>query len=184
MSKLPDGPDWTYEIKLDGYRLEAVKNAGRTILYSRRRNVLNEKYPFIAEALAGLPDATVLDGELVAMDATGRSDFNLLQNFRSAESKIHYFVFDVLMLKGEGLTQTPLDERRKILVKLLPRKEHVSLSAVGRSAKDMLKFVRGHGLEGVVAKLSDGPYEPGRRSGSWSKFRINRNRVGMAPCER
>lgn len=173
VSKLPDGPDWTYEIKLDGYRLEAVKNAGRTILYSRRRNVLNEKYPFIAEALAGLPDATVLDGELVAMDATGRSDFNLLQNFRSAESKIHYFVFDVLMLKGEGLTQTPLDERRKILVKLLPRKEHVSLSAVGRSAKDMLKFVRGHGLEGVVAKLSDGPYEPGRRSGSWSKFRIN-----------
>jgi bifunctional non-homologous end joining protein LigD len=173
VAKLPDGPEWTYEIKLDGYRLEAVKNAGETILYSRRRNVLNAKYPYIAEALAGLPDATILDGELVAMDGTGRSDFNLLQNFRSAESKIHYYVFDVLMHKGKLVTQRPLQERRGILSTLLPRNEHVGLSVVAHSAAQMLKFVRLHGLEGVVAKRSDGNYEPGKRSGSWSKHRIN-----------
>jgi len=173
VTQLPEGPAWTYEIKLDGYRLEAVKNAGKTTLYSRRRNVLNEKYLYIAEALAKLPDATILDGEIVAMDTEGRSDFNLLQNFRSAESEIHYFVFDVLMHKGKLLTQQPLEERRAILAKLLPRNEHVSLSAVSPSASDMLKFVRQHGLEGVIAKRSDSAYEPGKRSGLWSKFRIN-----------
>src|SRR5450755_1541565 len=85
VTKLPEGPQWSYEIKLDGYRLEAVKNAGKTILYSRRRNVLNSKFAYIAEALEDLPDATVLDGEIIAMDSAGRSAFNLLQNFRSAE---------------------------------------------------------------------------------------------------
>src|ERR1700736_4520063 len=86
VSKLPEGPEWTYEIKLDGYRLEAVKNAGRDVmLYSRRRNVLNEKFHYIATALDDLPDSTVLDGELVAVDSKGRTDFNLQQNFRSAE---------------------------------------------------------------------------------------------------
>src|ERR1700722_2300116 len=173
VTQLPEGPAWTYEIKLDGYRLEAVKNARKVILYSRRANVLNEKYSYIAEALTKLPDATILDGEIVAMDGEGRSDFNLLQNFRSAESKIHYFVFDVLMHEGKLLTQQPLEQRRAILAKLLPRNEHVSLSAVSPSASDMLKFVRQHGLEGVIAKRSDSAYEPGKRSGLWSKFRIN-----------
>src|ERR1700722_1964618 len=104
VSKLPEGPAWTYEIKLDGYRLEAVKNAGNTTLYSRRRNVLNSKFGSIAEALDDLADGTVLDGEIVAMDSAGRSDFNLLQNFRSAEIQIHYYVFDALMYKGKLLT--------------------------------------------------------------------------------
>src|SRR6266404_3606903 len=90
VSKLPEGPEWTYEIKLDGYRLEAVKNAGLHVtLYSRRRNGLNEKFHYIATALDDLPDSTVLDGELVAIDSKGRTDFNLLQNFRSAETQIH-----------------------------------------------------------------------------------------------
>jgi ATP-dependent DNA ligase len=65
---LPEGPPWTYEIKLDGYRLEAVKSGGKVTLYSRRHNVLNEKFGYIADALDKLPDETVLDGELVAMD--------------------------------------------------------------------------------------------------------------------
>jgi ATP-dependent DNA ligase len=90
VSKLPDGAAWSYEIKLDGYRLEAVKQNGETTLYSRRGNILNEKFHYIATALKKLPDNTVLDGEVVALDAKGKSDFGLLQNFRSAESKIHY----------------------------------------------------------------------------------------------
>src|SRR5258707_10865308 len=120
VTKLPEGPQWTYEIKLDGYRLEAVKNAGKTTLYSRRRNVLNSKFGYIAEALEDLADATVLDGEIVAMDSAGRSDFNLLQNFRSAEVQIHYYAFDMLMHKGKLLTGLPLEERRAILGKILP----------------------------------------------------------------
>jgi ATP-dependent DNA ligase len=65
---LPEGPEWTYEIKLDGYRLEAVRGAGRMTLYSRRQNVLNQKFHYIAAALKDLPDDTVIDGELVALD--------------------------------------------------------------------------------------------------------------------
>ena len=80
VTTLPEGPQWTYEIALDGFRLEAVKNSGKVTVYSRRRNVLNEKFPYIAAALTKLPDGTVLDGEIVAIDQKSRSDFKLLQN--------------------------------------------------------------------------------------------------------
>ena len=173
VTKLPEGPQWSYEIKLDGYRLEAVKNASKTTLYSRRRNVLNNKFGYIAEALEGLQSGTVLDGEIVAIDTTGKSDFNLLQNFRSAETNIHYFVFDVLMYKGRLLIRLPLEERRAILSKVLPRNDHISISVVDYSAAQMLSFVKEHGLEGVVAKQKDSVYEPGKRSGLWSKYRVN-----------
>ena len=77
--RVPEGPQWSYEFKLDGYRLEAVKSAGKITLYSRRKNVLNTKFPYIAVALKGLPDETVIDGELVALASDGRPNFNLLQ---------------------------------------------------------------------------------------------------------
>jgi len=173
VTKLPEGPDWTYEIKLDGYRLEAVKSQGKVVVYSRRRNILNEKFGYIAESLKKLPDETVLDGEIVAVDDEGRSNFNLLQNFRSAQLSIHYYAFDVLMHKGRLLVERPLAERRDILAKILPRNDHISLSAVGSSASQMLTFVNAHGLEGIVAKRADSFYEPGKRTGLWSKYRIN-----------
>jgi DNA ligase D-like protein (predicted ligase) len=173
VSTVPEGSEWTYEIKLDGYRLEAVKTKGKVTVYSRRRNILNAKFGYIAEALDKLPDETVLDGEIVAMDEEGRSNFNLLQNFKSAQSKIHYYAFDVLVHRGTLLTGRPLDERRAILSKILPRNDHISLSVVGRSAGQMLSFVKEHGLEGIVAKRVDSVYEPGKRSGLWSKYRIN-----------
>jgi bifunctional non-homologous end joining protein LigD len=174
VATLPDGPGWTYELKLDGYRLEAVKQSGKTTLYSRRGNILNQKFQGIADALKKLPDSAILDGEVVALDAHNRSDFNLLQNFRSAETKIHYYAFDILMLEGKLLTQLPLEERRTILAKALPINGHISLSVVDRGpATHILKFVQKHGLEGVVAKRGDSVYEPGKRSGLWSKHRIN-----------
>jgi DNA ligase D-like protein (predicted ligase) len=173
VTKVPQGPEWTYEIKLDGYRLEAVKTKGKVKVYSRRKTVLNEKFGYIADALEKLPDETILDGELVAMDDEDRSNFNLLQNFKSAQLRIHYYAFDVLMHKGKLLTAEPLEKRREILAKILPRNDHVSLSAVGTSPSQMLEFVKEHGLEGIIAKRADSPYEPGRRSGLWSKYRIN-----------
>ena len=173
VTQLPEGEDWTYEIKLDGYRLEAVKNGSVTTLYSRRENVLNEKYPYIADALNDLPDATVVDGELVAMDDSGKSNFNALQNFRSGAKQIHYIAFDVLMHRGKRLTETPLHERRSILQKILPVNDRVSLTPVDTSGTHLLEFVREHGLEGVIAKRANSSYEPGKRTGLWSKHRIN-----------
>jgi DNA ligase D-like protein (predicted ligase) len=164
----------TEEIKLDGYRLEVVRDSGETTLYSRRQSVLNKKFHYIAEALKGLPNGTVIDGELVALGGDGQPDFNLLQNFRSAESHIVYYAFDILVHKNRDLTQLPLSERRKILAKVVEPREHVELPAISnQSAAEMLKFVNKTGLEGIIAKRGDSVYQPGTRSGLWSKFRIN-----------
>ncbi len=173
VTRLPEGEDWTYEIKLDGYRLEAVKNGSTSTLYSRRHTILNEKYPDIADALQKLPDATVIDGELVTMDETGKSDFNRLQNFRSAATQIHYVAFDILMHRGTPLIDVPLHERRQILHKILPANDRISSAPVDNSGTHLLDFVRKHGLEGVIAKRANSLYEPGKRSGLWSKHRIN-----------
>jgi ATP-dependent DNA ligase len=69
--KIPEGPEWTYEIKLDGFRVEAIRQHGKVTLYSRRGNILNTKFPYIATAPKELPDETILDGELVALDGKG-----------------------------------------------------------------------------------------------------------------
>jgi DNA ligase D-like protein (predicted ligase) len=174
VTTIPEGPGWTYEIKLDEFRLEVVRNGSETTLYSRRENVLNERFPYIAKALKGLPSGTVLDGELVALGPDGRPSFNLLQNFRSAESHITYYAFDILVQKNHDLTQLPLSERREILKSVVEPQGHVDLSIVSdKSAAEMLAFVRQQGLEGIVAKRSDSVYQPGQRSGLWSKHRIN-----------
>jgi DNA ligase D-like protein (predicted ligase) len=173
-TQLPEGPGWSYEIKLDGFRLEAVKSAGAVFLFSRRQNILNLKFPHIVAALQALPDNTILDGEVVAIDPAGRSDFNLLQKFRSGSTRIHYYAFDILMLRGKSLMQLPLAKRRKILQSALPPHNHLSLSAVDiGSSAHIMRFVETSGLEGLVAKHIDSVYEPGKRSGLWTKHRIN-----------
>src|SRR5580700_4398516 len=97
VAKLPNGTEWVWEIKLDGYRAEAVKSGGNLFLLSRRQKSFSKQFPLIHEALAELPEDTVIDGEIVALDESGRPDFNLLQNFRSAAKHINYFVFDLLV---------------------------------------------------------------------------------------
>jgi DNA ligase D-like protein (predicted ligase) len=171
---LPDGPEWTHELKLDGYRLEAVKATGKVTIYSRRQNILNQKFPYIVAALDFLPDGTVIDGELVALGSDGRPNFNLLQNFRSAESHIIYYAFDILVHQGHDLMMLPLSERRRILGNVITPGKHVALSEVSdRPLQKMLAFVRSHGLEGVIAKRVDSVYQPGKRSGLWVKHRIS-----------
>jgi hypothetical protein len=135
---------------------------------------LNQKFHYVAIALKDLPDETVIDGELVALGPDGRPDFNLLQNFRSAESRIVYYAFDILIHERRNLIQLPLSERRAILSGVIEPGEHVALSEVSdRSAAEMLAFIKGHGLEGAVAKRSDSVDQPGQRTGLWSKYRIN-----------
>src|SRR6516164_4169133 len=117
--KLPAGPDWVFEVKFDGYRAMAVKSGGRLNLFSRRRNSFNSQYSLVFDALTGLPDNTVIDGEVIALNESGRPDFNLLQHYRTEASRIHYFVFDLLVYNNRDLTQLPLIERRQIMKSVL-----------------------------------------------------------------
>src|ERR1700739_834843 len=119
VSKLPEGFEWLWEIKFDGYRALAVKSVTRVALFSRRRKSLNTQFPYVVEALADLPAGTVVDGEVVAIDESGRPNFNLLQNSGAEASRIHYSVFALLCWKGRDLTRVPMVERRALLKSLV-----------------------------------------------------------------
>ena len=155
--KLPDGARWLYQVKLDGYRAVAVKSSGKLNLFSRRRNSFNRQYSLVFEALADLPDNTVIDREVVTLDESGRPDFNLLQHYRAEASCIHYFVFDLLVYDNRDLTRLPLVERHEIMKSVLrfksPRVRITDYFEV--PAADMLNAISSQGLEGIVAKRKD-----------------------------
>jgi len=136
-------------------------------LYSRNHKNFNKRFPQIAEALHDLPADTVVDGEVVALDEYGRPDFHRLQHFTAEASRIHYFVFDLLVLKQRDLTGLPLSERRKLLKSIKLRSGWIRLSEqLDISAAEMVSAVRQQGLEGVVAKRKTSVYEEGKRTGS------------------
>ena len=174
--RLPEGATWQYEIKLDGYRAIAFKSGGRVQLRSRNDKEFGGKYPAIVKALAAMPDETVIDGEVVALDPAGRPSFNALQNYGSSATPLFYYVFDVLILAGEDVTSEQLVRRRELLqARVLskldePIRESPILDA---SLPDLIRSVKAQGLEGIVAKRLDSRYEPGLRSGMWQKMRVN-----------
>ena len=174
--RLPEGATWQYEIKLDGYRAIAFKSGGRVQLRSRNDKDFGGKYPAIVKALSAMPDETVIDGEVVALDPAGRPSFNALQNYGSSAIPLFYYVFDVLILAGEDITSEPLVRRRELLqTRVLskldePIRESPILDA---SLPDLIRSVKAQGLEGIVAKRLDSRYEPGLRSGMWQKMRVN-----------
>jgi ATP-dependent DNA ligase len=115
MEKLPKGSEWQIELKLDGYRELAFKTGGKVHLRSRNDNDFNTRYPGLVKALASMPDETVIDGEVVALDADGRPSFNTLQNYGSGIAPLHFFMFDLLVLKGKDVTAEPLRRRREMM---------------------------------------------------------------------
>src|ERR1044071_5437577 len=97
-NSIPRGPNWSYELKFDGYRMLVVKRARRVTLYSRRGNVLNAQYPELATAFDFLPDNSIVDGEVVAIDEKGQPSFAALQKFRSRTAPRYFYAFDLLAL--------------------------------------------------------------------------------------
>jgi DNA ligase D-like protein (predicted ligase) len=176
VSKLPEGLEWLWEIKLDGYRALAVKSGTGVTLFSRRRKSLNRQFPYVVAALGDLPAGTVVDGEVVAIDESGRPDFNLLQNFRADASRIQYFIFDLLCWKDRDLMRVPLVERRALLKSVVViRDERIRIADYFEAApRDLLSVVREQRLEGIIGKRKDSLYQPGKRSGAWIKYRVNR----------
>lgn len=173
---LPEGAQWRYELKLDGYRAIAYRS-GRTVhLRSRNDNDFSARYASIMQGLAGLPADTVIDGELVAFDEEGRPSFNLLQNAASADTPIAFFVFDLMVLGGRDVMHEPLSVRTALLnAHVLPTlTEPVrAVTPLEASPKVLIASAKAQRFEGLVAKRRDSRYEPGLRSGAWQKMRVN-----------
>ena len=174
VARIPEGEDWIYELKLDGYRAQAIRDSKGARVLSRNGKDLTKKYPLLVR---GLNDAiaadTALDGELVAFDDAGLPSFNALQN-ATRETNVVFFAFDVLVSEGQDVKMLPLRARKSLLSRICHANGHIQLSEhFGGPLAKFIEGVKKISGEGVVAKRLDTPYQPGRRSGSWSKKRIN-----------
>ena len=176
VAKPPAHGDWLYELKFDGYRALALKSGGHVQIFSSNAKDFSGRFPEIAEAVAGLHARTaVLDGEIVALDDEGRSSFQLLQALETGRERppLAFYVFDLLYHEGADLLAQPLHERRRRLSALLRNaSEPVRESAEIRGDPNkLLGEVRRRGLEGIIGKLRDSPYESGHRSRAWIKLK-------------
>lgn len=175
---------WVYELKWDGVRAIAHVETGDLRLVSRNDRDVTVAYPEIAPLAAALSaHPCVLDGELVALDVAGRPSFGALQRRMHvrdpaqvrrlvSQVPVTYLAFDLLRLDGADLMSRPWRERRDLLESLDLRGPAWGTPPVfpGDGA-EVLAASRQQGLEGVVAKRVDAPYEPGRRSESWVKVK-------------
>ena len=176
--RLPDDRSkWEYQLKLDGYRAIAFKTGNTVHLRSRNDNDFSRRYPAVLRGLAKLPDETVIDGEIVALDEEGRPSFNALQNSIGSETPVVFYVFDLIVLSGRDVSAEPLTARRELLErKVLPTlADPVRYAGIlEASLRDLIHVVKTQGFEGLVAKRRNSRYESGLRSGAWMKMRINR----------
>lgn len=174
---LPEGDGWCYEIKFDGVRALAVKDGKRVTLWSRAGNMLGNNYPEVLEALSSLrAGQAVLDGEIVALDSLGRSDFQLLQSYlthQEPKPPLFYYVFDLLNLDARNLMHLPLSTRKDLAESLVKEVSQTIRFSPGIQAEreKLIREMKARGLEGILAKRVDSKYEPGRRSGAWVKYK-------------
>lgn len=170
---LPAGPEWSYEVKWDGYRAQAVKNAGAVSLASRNLKNITGQFADVARAAALVrAKSAVLDGEIVALDADGRPSFQALHHAATEGLSIVYYAFDLLHLNGRDLTREPLDDRRAALREVIDGSRVLLSDPLPGTPAQIADAVRGLGLEGVVAKRRRSTYAAGRRSDAWVKVRF------------
>lgn len=180
-----DDANWAYEIKWDGIRAIAVSEPGTLRLFTRNQNEVSARYPELRPFNRALSHhRAILDGEVVAFDPDGRPSFSALQGRMHLTSQsaarrlakaapVSYVIFDLLWLDGHPLLHLPYAERRARLRALIddaPRwtvPDHV----VGHGSQ-VLAAAEAQGLEGVMAKRLDAPYDPGRRATAWRKVKL------------
>jgi bifunctional non-homologous end joining protein LigD len=183
----PDDERWAFEVKWDGVRALTYIDGGDMRMESRNLIEITARYPELwglADAVRGsAPGGVVLDGEVATFDDQGRPSFGRLQHRmhvtgerevrrRMAEYPVVYVAFDVLWLGGEEVWRRPYVERRQVLDGLALHGPSwlVPQYHVGHGA-ELLEASVARGLEGVMAKRLDTPYEPGRRSRCWLKIK-------------
>jgi len=173
----PSGDEWVHEIKLDGYRVGCLITDGRIRLVSRRGLDWTPKFPEIVDAFRALAVKNgLIDGELAVVLPDGHTSFEAMQRAvgsRPPRTGLVYFAFDLIQLEGERIDRLPLEARKARLLELVgPSKsgrirytEHVD----GRGT-DVFEQACRMGVEGIISKRRDLPYQPGRRD-SWRKIK-------------
>jgi len=183
--RVPDKEnEWGYEVKWDGVRAIAYIEGGRVRLQNRNMRDITQQYPELRELGRAVgARELVLDGEVIAFDEEGRPSFGRLQHRmhlasesavrrRMSDIPVVYAIFDVLYLDGRVTIRLPYEERRGLLDELELRGSHWQTPSWHRGeGKALLDAAREQGLEGIVAKKLDSPYEPGRRSVCWRKIK-------------
>jgi bifunctional non-homologous end joining protein LigD len=182
---LPTGDGWAYEFKWDGVRAICHAEPGRMRLHTRNLNDVTARYPELGELTRAVGHRRiVLDGEVVAFDADGRPSFGALQGRMhlsdaakvkraAGRAPVSYVLFDVLWADGASLLEEPYERRRAVLEGLGLESDRVRISpSVVGHGDAVLATAREQGLEGVIAKRLDCPYQPGRRSPGWVKVKL------------
>jgi bifunctional non-homologous end joining protein LigD len=176
VDRLPEGDQWLYEVKWDGYRALVIKRGAQVRIHSRNDKDLTGSYPTVAAAAAHIRvDSAVIDCEIVALDAAGRPSFQALQHRAAIGGHvIVFYAFDLLHEDGEDLRRLPLHERRRRLQRVMKGSTLLVSDVLEGSAARVVEAVASVGLEGVIAKRKDSRYEAGERSGAWVKFKLER----------
>ncbi|UOO36756.1 DNA ligase D [Oscillospiraceae bacterium CM] len=176
---IPDGTDWLFELKYDGYRILAYLEGGSVRLISRNGNDYTGRFQSVATALADWADgrAMILDGEMTVADASGKTDFQALQNYlkNPRRQNLTYMIFDLLALDGRDLREEPLVKRKDTLEALLrdaPPSLRYSRHVRG-SGKESFAAACKMGMEGIVGKRADSVYSS-TRNGDWIKLKCER----------
>jgi bifunctional non-homologous end joining protein LigD len=175
-SKAFSDPDWIYEVKWDGYRVEAVIDGAKVRLWTRNLNDAETYFPGLLTPPRWIEaKQAIVDGEVVALDEAGRPDFSLLQTKlgeRGATGLV-YQAFDLLYLDGRLLLDVPLEDRKRLLKSVLREHPRVRYAAhVDGEGLAFYEAARAQGLEGVIAKLRRSRYEPARRTTAWLKLKV------------
>jgi len=179
-------PGWLFELKLDGYRVRAGREAGDARLVTRNGHDIAPSFPEISRALTALPyDGYIFDGELVVPDEAGRPSFQRLQNRAKVARALEVrraavdapavlYLFDLLAFEGYDLRPLPLEQRKALLEQIVPRVGPIKyLTHFEKDGEALYEQVVKMGLEGIVAKKADAPYRAGR-SPNWLKIRADR----------
>ena len=193
VDRAPDTDRWLHEIKFDGYRTAAHLRSGRVRMLSRKGLDWTARFQPIAKTLAGLPALSAyLDGEVAVVGKDGVTSFAELQDVLSngPAERLVYYAFDLLHLDGRDLIGLPLVQRKKALQTLLaglPKGSpvHYSEHVIG-TGQSFFRHACKLRLEGIVSKLAEGRYRPGRGR-EWLKVKcVNRQEFvvgGWMPSE-
>ena len=186
LGELPGPPGWGYEFKWDGVRAVTYLDGGQLRVVTRNDRDVVDSYPELRRLLGRFPRRRlVLDGEIVALDPTGAPSFSLLQQRMHVRTPspalrervpVQLYVFDVLHLGGRSTVELPYTRRRDLLADLAIDDEVATTPPywADHAGQDLMRTAEQRGLEGVIAKRLDGPYQPGLRSRSWIKTPRNR----------